>query len=422
MFGKGALIYVVGFAIIFGMYTMRLSNLAVRASDNFNEYYIEAQVHEAAQTAMNFAIEDVWQNETSSDAYSIVTNECSTRVTISEPSLDTVLVNVVSIGEYFDDEYFNSYGTKKPMIDSMFAYFSYEIPASRYFWFTNTENGVYWIGGDTVWGPIHSNGVLKTHDNPVFYGKVTAKTGINPKPTAPGSNAEFYGGYEIGVDVTLPTDMSPLIAAAAVDNGGTPGSGGDPWNTGSMYNDEMTFEFLASGDVVRTNMDTGTIDTVEIATIAPSGVLYVTEDVHVFGVLDGQVSVYSEGTIYLEDDITYADDPLTNPNSDDILGLISNEDVLIADNPANWTDITIQATIMAVNGGFTADHYSTRPVSGAIYLTGSVVQDKRGPVGTFTTGITHGFSKRYYYDPRLQSMAAPHYPTVRELHLVSWWE
>lgn len=422
MFGKGALIYVLGFSLVFGVYTSRLANLATEASDNFYQYYIESQVHEAAQTAMNFAVNDIWANETSSASYTIIADECTSAVTVSSPGLDSVLAKVVTNSSVYDDEYWAQHNLKRPVVDSIYAYFSYDIPASEYFWFTNTENGVYWIGGDTVWGPIHSNGVLKTNGNPVFYGKATAKTGINPKPTAPGSHAEFLGGYEIGVDVEIPTDMSPLVTAATDGNGGTPGSGGAAWNTKSMYNAETWFEFLANGDVVREIPSAGVNDTVSLASIAPTGVLYVNDDVHVDGILNGQLSIYSTDDILLEDDIVYADNPLTNPSSDDILGLIADDDVLIEDNPANWSDITIQATIIAPNGSFGAESYSTRPVSGAIYLTGSVVQDSRGPVGTFSHSITHGFSKRYYYDPRLQTMSAPYYPTMRELHLVSWWE
>ncbi len=422
MFGKGALIYVAGFSLIFAIYTSRLSSLTERVSDNFNKYFVENSVHEAAQTAMNFAINKVWDTSTTSDSFYIYDSACTTYVSISEPNLDTILVRVNSRSRVFDPEHYVTTGETLPLEDSIFAYFSYDIPASSYFWFTNTENGVYWISGDTVWGPIHSNGVLKTNGDPVFYGKATAKTGINPKPTAPGSNAHFYGGYEIGVDVDLPTDMSPMISAALAGNGGTPGSGGAGWNTKSMYNQETWFEFLDNGDVIRTIPAIGLTDTVSLASIAPTGVINCSEDVHVKGELNGQISIHCEHTIYIEDDIVYADDPLTNPDSDDILGLVADEDVLIADNAANSSDVTIQATVMAPNGAFGADNFSSRPVSGAIYLTGSIVQDSRGPVGTFTHSITHGFSKRYYYDPRLQSMSAPYYPTLRELHLVSWWE
>jgi hypothetical protein len=422
MFGKGALIYVAGFSLVFAIYTIRLSDLTTRVSDNFNKYFVENLVHEAAQSAMNFAVNKVWDTETSSDSFYIYDSACTTYASISEPNLDTVLVRVNTRSRVFDPEYYVTQGEMMPVEDSIFAYFSYDIPASRYFWFTNNENGVYWIAGDTVWGPIHSNGVLKTNGDPVFYGKATAKTGINPSPTAPGSNAHFYGGYEIGVDVDLPTDMSPMITAALNANGGTPGSGGADWNTKSMYNQEVWFEFLNNGDVIRTIPSLGVLDTVTLTDITSTGVIQCNQDVHVKGVLDGQISIHTDQTIYIEDDIVYANNPLVDPSSDDILGLVADGDVLIADNPANWTDVSIQATIIAPNGGFGADNYSSRPVSGAIYLTGSVVQDSRGPVGTFTHSITHGFSKRYYYDPRLQSMAAPYYPTLRELHLVSWWE
>ncbi len=64
MFGKGALIFVAGFAMVFGLYTAKLNKLAVGASDNFNYHYVNQLVHENAMTAMNMAINDPQNQET----------------------------------------------------------------------------------------------------------------------------------------------------------------------------------------------------------------------------------------------------------------------------------------------------------------------------------------------------------------------
>jgi len=143
------------------------------------------------------------------------------------------------------------------------------------------------------------------------------------------------------------------------------------------------------------------------------------------GILNGELTIYAGDDIFIDDDVVYADDPNTNPDSDDLLGLVAGDKVFVTDNAPNNNDLNIQACLMAVNGKFTAENYSTRPVAGELRVTGSIVQNQRGPVGTFsrwTGSITHGFSKRYKYDPRLYSKSPPYYPYIRHLHLVSWWE
>ena len=142
------------------------------------------------------------------------------------------------------------------------------------------------------------------------------------------------------------------------------------------------------------------------------------------GVQTCALPIYSTDNIFIDDDLVYADNPLTNPNSDDILGLVADNDVLVTDNAANNADCTVQAAVMAINGNWGAENYSTRPISGILNFTGSIVQNKRGPVGTFSwgKGIKSGFLKRYRFDPRLSSMAAPYYPSINSMRLVSWWE
>ncbi len=415
MFGKGSLILVLGAVITFSLYQVKLNRAVLSTTDNFNYHYMKTMAHETAQSAMNYAVNDVWVNNTSNANYNIYADGCTSNVLISTVGLDSIRarVNTWSWG-YKDEDYDNPVRIR----DSIYAVFSYETPISRYFWFTQNEGSVYWITGDTAWGPIHTNSVLNTSGAPVFYGKVTAFGGMSPSPTKKSNPAEYLGGWEIGIEVEIPTDYSPLVNAAIAGNGAA------AMNTKSMYDKETTFEFLSNGDVIRTVSGVGT-DTVAVTDIAPTGVIYSTKDVRVKGTLNGQLSIYSLDDIWIDDDLVMADDPLTNSSSDDILGLIAKDDVIVTNNAANNGDCRIQASIMAATGSFTAEDYSSRPVSGKLEVTGSIVQKDRGPIGTFnswTKSIVSGFSKRYRYDNRLMGMNAPYYPYVRELRLVSWWE
>ena len=107
-----------------------------------------------------------------------------------------------------------------------------------------------------------------------------------------------------------------------------------------------------------------------------------------------------------------------------MLGICSENNVIIANNAANNSNISVHASIFSRTGGFTAEDYNTRPVSGTIHLVGGIQQYQRGPVGQFLSGsvIIHGFQKNYRYDERLMYEEPPFYPRTRNLEILSWYE
>ncbi|GAB4336227.1 MAG: hypothetical protein Kow0037_17160 [Calditrichia bacterium] len=418
MSGKAILILIFSFMLTTYVYQSQLGSTSVKVLDSFNQSYMELVVQQAAVSTMNMAINQVWDRTQEFSGIQMVADGCTAKAYIEFNGIDTVKIKSKAWAYLFDNNGAASSNNNVKLVDSLVAIFAYNIPISRYFWFTHNEAGVYWITGDSVWGPVHTNGVLKTSGSPVFFKKVTAGNGIYPSPWSWYSRAEFIGGWEIGIYADIPTDMSPLQQAA------NQGNGGAPINTKSVYNQPVAFNFLPSGEVIR-QVGSNPPDTVLLSDIAPTGVIYCSEDIRIKGVLKGQLTLYSGDDIWIDDDIVYANDPNQDPNSDDLLGLVAEDKVIVTDNAPNNNNVNIQACIMAINGKFYAENYSTRPVAGTLKVTGSIVQRDRGPVGTFSswTGqITHGFSKRYRYDPRLQSVSPPYYPYIRYLHLTGWWE
>ena len=410
MLGKGAILVVFGFILAFSSFQVKMNGNVLATSNNFNDQYMSSLIHETALSAINLAINKVWADSTHAASYLLVTNACSSQTDISMLGLDTVKVKVKTWGYLYSDDF----STTVKQSDSISAYFAYNMPISRYFWFTNDENGVYWLTGDSVWGPVHTNGVLKTAGAPVFFSKVSAQLGINPDPFS--SSAEFHGGWEVGMSNDIPTDMSYIIGAATLGNGGA------ATNTKSLYDLPMELDFQADGSVIRTVQGIPP-DTVQVSFIAPERAVYSTADIRVKGTFNGEVTFLSTTNIWIDDDLVYADNPLSNPASDDILGLVALNNVYVTDNAANNADIHIQACIMATNGSFTAQNWSSRPVSGYLNMTGSIVQKERGAVGQFSGGsIVSGFSKRYRFDSRLHDLSPPNYPFIKSLRLVCWWE
>jgi hypothetical protein len=176
------------------------------------------------------------------------------------------------------------------------------------------------------------------------------------------------------------------------------------------------------------------------------GVIYVDGKVAVSGVVRGHVTLAATGNIIIADDLKYATDPGSpnrdctdaDPANDDILGLFSGQDIVVADNTINTPtrpkasgsgnnyisfddtpEETIHATILALNQFRVQNHASgptnvekcgtTQRGRGCLFLTGGVIQRTRGAVGT-TNGT--GYLKRYSYDGCVMYSPPPYFPTT----------
>lgn len=175
------------------------------------------------------------------------------------------------------------------------------------------------------------------------------------------------------------------------------------------------------------------------------GVIYVNGTVGVSGVLRGDVTLYTPDVIVILDDLRYSSDP-SAPNPPhpclDILGMIAGDSVVVADNAINTPqdikssgtlyqsfddtpDTYIHGVIMALNS-FGVQNYDASPTNamtcqgnnsgrGCLYLTGGLIQDTRGAVGTSTSGTppsVTGFVKRYSYDHCAVMNPPPYFPTT----------
>jgi hypothetical protein len=158
-----------------------------------------------------------------------------------------------------------------------------------------------------------------------------------------------------------------------------------------------------------------------------NGAITSTGRVSVHGVLDGKLSIGSNTDIYIPDNIFYENRDLTTSN--DLLGLVSNQNVIVGNTLANQSDCEIDASVFARSGSFTAENYNSGSPRGRLYVNGSIVQDSRGAVGTFQNGsntLKTGYNKSYRYDVRLNdpNFRPPFYPGFykQTFAVGSWWE
>jgi hypothetical protein len=400
--GRTSLFLVMGFNILFGLMGFNLSRVSIDAVENHIEYYTSTQAHNIASSAANLACNQIFRDPAWRDGYSSIPF-ANGEFDVTVQDLSGHYVRVTATGEYENEE---------ATISILFGPSSF----AKFAYYSVVEGGIYWISGDTVWGPWHSQSKMTVHGDPVFYGKATSRIGLfkNPKSSDP----KFYGGFESGVSVELPSDMSELIAAA--QSGGRYYSDTDLWLT-----------FNADETVTYRTTEAGPETTVTISTFAHNGVILANKgNLHIKGTVNGRVTVAATGSsglgfgnVILDDNIVYAQNPMDG-SSDDMLGICTENNIIIANNAANNADIEVHASIFSRTGGFMAEDYNTRPVSGTIHLVGGIQQYQRGPVGQFLSGsvIIHGFQKNYRYDKRLMYEEPPYYPRTRQLEILSWYE
>ncbi len=79
------------------------------------------------------------------------------------------------------------------------------------------------------------------------------------------------------------------------------------------------------------------------------------------------------------------------------------------DSPGS-NSLTVDAALLGLTQSFGVDNYSSGGPLGRLYIYGSVQQEARGAVGTFSgSNLVTGYSKYYTWDPRLELVAPPSY-------------
>jgi hypothetical protein len=296
---------------------------------------------------------------------------------------------------------------------------------ARYLWFTDRE--VY--GGTNVWfwsedhlnGPTHTNGHFNIAGDPVFEKEVRSvddyirffnngnNINLSQATNPPYDNPNFQEGVDFGVEsTTMPRQALGLRAAAAT--GGISLQG----NTTVVLNNNGTMNVTNSKKKwTNRNMP-----------IPVNGALFVNGGtLTISGTLNGRLTAGASGDVIIPTNIVYADNPRVNPNSDDVMGIISESDVVISHSAPN--NLEIDGCIMGMNTSFMLDSWWVGPPKGTLVVYGGIIQDERGPVGTFN-GVTRqkisGYSKNYSYDPRLLSSPPPYMPTTGDYVTLSWEE
>ena len=296
---------------------------------------------------------------------------------------------------------------------------------ARYLWFTDKEV----FNGSTVWfwtqdrlnGPTHTNGHFNIAGDPVFENETRSvddyirffndghNINLSQLTNSPHDNPDFQHGINFGAEpTTMPSQALSLRAAAS--SGGISLQG----NTTIVLNNNGTMN--VTNDKKKWNNKNMALPT--------NGALFVNSgNLDISGVLNGRLTAGASYDVIIRNNIVYADDPRTNPASDDAMGIIAESDVVIASTAP--FDLEIDACIMGMNTSFVLDNWWLGPPKGTLNVYGGIIQNERGPVGTFN-GITgqkvSGYSKNYLYDARLLGSPPPFMPTTGDYVALAWEE
>lgn len=326
---------------------------------------------------------------------------------------------------------------------------------------SNSEGENWWVQGDEVDGPVHTNDRLRVDGKsgggttgPIFHDAVTYS---GDAPEIRSGTESFPEGY--------PRKVSPLVFPATNSSLKTLAQ------NGGIYRNGRTSIYLNGSSLIIRNQKGDK----EFLPLPANGVIYVdggtssnsndkwnnltVGDIFVAGQLDGRLTIAAANNIYITHrdptlnwssnppstgGITYAD---SSAGSDDMLGLIADRNIYIlhrgwpgynsgynsnnystnsSDTDVAPNNITINAAIFALKGSFAFEDH-TNGLKDTITMSGAIIQSERGSVGTFNQNNGNpvsGYEKNYSHDERMLYDMPPHFlePMNSGWEIRSWRE
>jgi hypothetical protein len=418
--GRSALIMVIGFTVVLLMIGGNISKVSSSAMENYMKYYKTEIAHSLAGSCINLAGRSLYENGLWTGGFS--------NKSFAGGVLNCTVVNVGG------NQVRLTAKAKFMDLENQITCLVQPSSFSRYAYYTTTDASGYWVTGDTCWGPLHVNNWLNVAGKPVFMGRATTLNGLH-RYTNPQNNTNtldkpvFKGGFDSGINVSLPTNFNTLKTAA--------GSGGRKITGGQ----DVYMELQGNGKVKwkqGNNWTGGPWNNDWLNDFAGNGAFYAEGvNIHIKGELKGQLTVgcggvtasTTQGNIWLDDDITYHKDPRIHPESTDMLGLVAENKLWIADNANNagpGNDFILMASVFSRTDGLWVQNYGSGAVRGRLTTVGSQVAQIGGYTGVFSGDpptVIHGYAPGgAYYDNRFMVAAPPYFPTTGQYEIISWLE
>lgn len=477
MGGKAAMFLVMGFSIIFLVFGNNFNNLSTRSVDNNSNYYINNMAHNIAVAGANIAANKVFMDKTWDDGFYhlpyqggvinvYVTNpDGSTsggKITIchnyGKHNAHTISIGAPALPAHLaHGDHIGACGTTATDMVVIYAEGIYpdpskisageysdtssvyvELQPSTFAKYGNFYDKLSAIPatGDVFEGPFHVNDKMKTYGSPEFFGKVTSKKSLTMYGT---KDPIFHGGYENGVDVPRPFDTTGMRVAGST--GGlvlrAPDGSGDEIDVEITLKDKkVEIEILGYDDDDYDDYEDGgplVKETIKLEDI--NGMIYAEKaNIYLKGTIDGAATIVASkkgkngyGNIFQTDDIEYKDDITKKTDSDNMLGLVAEENFRIQYNSdTRHKDIETHASIFASNGDVGPDdklRINDGKLASWNILGGVIAHDIRATAYYNWAGNPYkGYKYVHSYDARFLHTVPPFFPHTQNYEIVSWYE
>ena len=438
--GRSSVIYVIGLTLIVGLVLNNIAHNSFHSMDVYIAYYGSTQVHNIAVSTANVGTSYLLNYSAFPANFGVdfFGGHDSIVYIPDVPQTGWVTVRSMAWSGVTDQNGLIFRDT----VDGVFKHVQF----AKFSWFTESETNGYrapdgtlgpyfgvddWkITGDSVYGPAHTNGRFNLDGTPYFDEKVTSGLAPNLGPSA---NPIFHGGIEVQVLERRPntSTLKANLTAAATMGGGL----FDETSTANdvrltFQNSQVHIQIPPAGSVKDTTMP--------IASLATNGVIVVNgADLHIKGTYSGSITVAAfggtgastnKGNIWIDGDVVAQTNPVTNPASTDMLGIVAERMAYITQDLTRSSSsvLNIQGAVYCQNGELTAENFWSIPVSGRVDLYGGVTQVTAGSLGLSGGGpaltMLNGFSYSIGNDPRFKTKQPPFFPYSDSYELVTWWE
>jgi hypothetical protein len=265
------------------------------------------------------------------------------------------------------------------------------------------------IHDDEIDGRFHSNTEIFVASSggvqPTFHGKVTTASDVNTwqSKRLVRHSEVFLGGLETRVrKIRLPRRFAAFPAADSIDPARL-----------QRFDADTRIRFAADGSYAWQALG-ATAPSERVLLSDEPHYLLAADDVslYVSGIVNGKVLISAAEDIVIEGDLIYAADPSTVPDSDDYLGLVAENSVVIADPETTGPgDLTVHAAVYAKRR-FTVRRYGAEGPA-TLHVFGSVAA---GAV----SATEPRFRTKLEFDPRLEESRPPGFPMTDRYELVAW--